>query len=66
MYPESLKDPYKVELVLSELVERVWPKLESGEIKPTVYKILPMSEAEEAHGILERGENIGKVVLTLK
>ena len=52
--------------LLSELVERVWPKLESGEIKPTVYKVLPMSEAEEAHGILERGENIGKVVLTLK
>ena len=52
--------------LLAELVERVWPKLESGEIKPTVYKVLPMSEAEEAHGILERGENIGKVVLTLK
>jgi len=52
--------------LLAELVERVWPKLESGEIKPTVYKILPMSKAEEAHAILERGENIGKVVLTLK
>ena len=52
--------------LLAELVERVWPKLESGEIKPTVYKVLPMAEAEAAHGILERGENIGKVVLTLK
>ena len=52
--------------LLAELVDRVWPKLESGEIKPTVYKVLPMSEAEEAHGILERGENVGKVVLTLK
>ena len=52
--------------LLAELVERVWPKLESGEIKPTVYKVLPMAEAEAAHGILERGENVGKVVLTLK
>ena len=52
--------------LLSELVEKVWPKLESGEIKPTVYKVLPISEAEAAHGILERGENVGKVVLTLK
>lgn len=52
--------------LLSELVFEVWPKLESGEIKPTVYKVLPMSEAVEAHAILERGENIGKVVLTLK
>ena len=49
--------------LLSELVKNVWPKIESGEIKPSVYKVLPMAEAEEAHAILERGENIGKVVL---
>ena len=54
----------KAEL-LAELVERVWPKLESGEIRPSLYKVLPMSQAEEAHAILEKGENIGKVVLTL-
>ena len=49
--------------LLSELVKNVWPKIESGEIKPSVYKVLPMAEAVEAHAILERGENIGKVVL---
>ena len=54
----------KAEL-LAELVERVWPKLESGAIRPSLYKVLPMSQAEEAHAILEKGENIGKVVLTL-
>lgn len=52
--------------LLSELTETVWPKLENGEIKPSVYKILPIEQANEAHGILERGENIGKVVLTVK
>ena len=26
--------------ILSELVEKVWPKIESGEIKPSIYKIL--------------------------
>ena len=52
--------------LLSELVEKVWPFLENGTIKPSVYKVLPMADAIEAHGILERGENIGKVVLTLK
>ncbi len=51
--------------ILGDLVEKVWPKLESGEIKPSIYKVLPMEKAEEAHAILERGENIGKVVLTL-
>ncbi len=49
--------------ILANLVDKVWPKLESGEIKPTVYKVLPMSEAEKAHDILQKGENIGKVVL---
>ena len=49
--------------LLSELVKNVWPKIESGDMKPSVYKVLPMAEAEEAHAILERGENIGKVVL---
>ena len=41
----------------------MWPKLESGEIKPSVYKVLPIEKAEDAHAILEKGENIGKVVL---
>ena len=51
--------------LLAELVERVWPKLESDEIKPSIYRVLPITEAEAAHGILERGENIGKVVLSV-
>ena len=40
-------------------------KIESGEIKPSIYKVLPIEKAAEAHAILERGENIGKVVLIL-
>ena len=50
-------------LLLKELTEKLWPKLESGEIKPSVYKILPIEKAADAHKILENGENVGKVVL---
>ena len=50
-------------ILLEELVEKVWPKLESGQIKPSIYKVLPFEEVNEAQDILERGENIGKVVL---
>lgn len=49
--------------ILAELVEKVWPKIEDGSIRPSIYKVLPIEKAAEAHGILERGENIGKVVL---
>ncbi len=52
--------------ILSELVERVWPKVTSGEVCPTIYKVLPITEAEAAHDILYRGENVGKVVLTVE
>jgi putative PIG3 family NAD(P)H quinone oxidoreductase len=49
--------------ILSQLVKNVWPKIEEGTIKPSIYKVLPMTEAEAAHAILEKCENIGKVVL---
>ena len=49
--------------ILAELVKNVWPKIEDGTIKPSIYKVLPMAQAEEAHDILEKCENIGKVVL---
>ena len=52
--------------ILSELVKNVFPKIEAGLVKPTIYKVLPITEAEEAHAILQRGENVGKVVLTVK
>ncbi len=52
--------------ILSALVREVWPRLESKEIRPTVYRTLPIEEAEAAHGILQRGENVGKVVLRVK
>ncbi len=55
---------FKAEL-LAELVRVVWPKVEAGMMKPSIYKVLPIQEAEEAHAILQRGENVGKVVLTV-
>ena len=51
--------------ILAELVEKVFPKIESGEVKPTIHAVLPITEAEAAHDILYRGENVGKVVLTV-
>ena len=56
---------FKAEL-LAMLVKDVWPKVEAGMIKPSIYKVLPIQEAEAAHAILQRGENVGKVVLTVK
>lgn len=52
--------------ILAELVKNVWPKVATGEVKPTIYKVLPITEAEAAHDILYQGQNIGKVVLMVE
>ena len=52
--------------ILEELVEKVFPKIESGEVKPTIHAVLPVTEAEAAHNILYKGQNVGKVVMTVR
>lgn len=52
--------------ILKELVDNVWSKISSGKVKPTIYKILPIREAEAAHNILYQGQNVGKVVLRVE
>lgn len=61
----SKSPEFKAEL-LAKLVADVWDKIPTGEIKPTIYKILPITQAEEAHAILERSENVGKVILKVR
>ena len=52
--------------ILASLVDKVWPKVSSGEVKPTIWATLPITEAEAAHDILYKGQNVGKVVLTVE
>lgn len=52
--------------ILANLVKDIFPKVESGLVKPTIYKVLPITEAEAAHAILQNGENVGKVVLQVR
>ena len=52
--------------ILAELVEKVWPKVVSGEVKPTIYQVLPITEAEAAQDLLYKSQSIGKVVMTVE
>lgn len=49
--------------ILASLVKEVFPKVEAGLLKPTIHATLPITEAEAAHDILYKGQNVGKVVL---
>ena len=47
------------------LREKIWPLIESGKIRPQVYKTFPLDQAGEAHRLMESSQHIGKIVLTL-
>lgn len=49
--------------IARDLEQHVWPLLASGIVRPVVTHTLPLTEAAEAHRILESGEIIGKIVL---
>lgn len=52
--------------ILERMVRDIWPKLESGELRPMIYKVLPIQQAEEAQAIMASGAHVGKIVLTVK
>jgi NADPH:quinone reductase len=52
--------------IANALRERVWPLLESGQIKIVIDKVFPVSEVAEAHRLMERSEHTGKIVLSFQ
>lgn len=49
--------------VMDALYEHVWPRLESGEIRPIIDRTWPVGQADEAMAYLESNESTGKVLL---
>jgi NADPH2:quinone reductase len=49
--------------ILGKLVADVWELVESGKLRPTIFRVLPVTEAEAAHALLANSESVGKVVL---
>jgi len=51
--------------VMNDLLEKVWPHFKSKKIKPIIYKTMSIENANQAHEIMEKDENIGKLVLKI-
>lgn len=51
--------------IAKALWERVWPLLESGEVRPVVDSTFPLARAADAHRLMEESRHRGKIVLTV-
>ncbi len=51
--------------IAQNLRDKVWPKIEAGEIKPVVHATFPLAEAADAHRLMESSAHIGKIALTV-
>jgi NADPH:quinone reductase len=51
--------------IAASLRQKIWPLIESGRIKPQVYRTFPLAQAAEAHRLMESSQHIGKIVLTV-
>jgi putative PIG3 family NAD(P)H quinone oxidoreductase len=49
--------------IVRSVVDNVWPLIEGGAVRPVVYAEVPMSDAAEAHRMLDSGSHVGKILL---
>ena len=52
-------------VMVEEIMEHIFPHLESGAIKPIVDSIYPLEQVEQAHGHMEGGQHMGKIILKM-
>lgn len=52
--------------IANALREHVWPLLESGQIKPYLYRTFPLTEVVAAHELMESSTHIGKIMLQVR
>ncbi len=51
--------------IAQSLKAHVWPLLESGKIRPVIHATFPLARACDAHAMMDSGEQIGKIILTM-
>jgi len=50
-------------VIVSEVIENVWPLVADGQVRPVIGAEFPISEAQAAHELLASGDVSGKVIL---
>lgn len=57
--------PVAFKAAIAQALQReVWPLLESGQVRPVIFREFAPAEAEQAHALMESSQHTGKIVLT--
>ncbi|WP_298050190.1 NAD(P)H-quinone oxidoreductase [uncultured Paenalcaligenes sp.] len=51
--------------IAAALHKNVWPLLVSGQVKPLIHATFSLDQADQAHALMDSGEQIGKIILTV-
>ncbi|MFL1432635.1 MULTISPECIES: NAD(P)H-quinone oxidoreductase [unclassified Nocardiopsis] len=57
------RSPEQKAAIVAGVQQEVWPLVGGGAVAPIIERTLPMSEAAEAHRLLEAGGHFGKILL---
>jgi len=52
--------------IAKALQTSVWPLLEAGKALPVIHSVIPMTQASDAHALMESSTHIGKIMLEIK
>ncbi|PJB69503.1 MAG: NAD(P)H-quinone oxidoreductase [Alphaproteobacteria bacterium CG_4_9_14_3_um_filter_47_13] len=58
--PRSIEEKQQLR---NDIFTNLWPHVQSGTIKPVIFKTFPLAQAADAHRALEEGDHVGKIVL---
>ncbi|MFC7526414.1 NAD(P)H-quinone oxidoreductase [Parapedobacter sp. GCM10030251] len=47
------------------IAQHVWPLVDAGTLRPVIHQTFPLEQASKAHELMESGDFVGKLVLTM-
>ena len=53
------------QMIADKLHQKVWPLIETGKIKPVIFKTFSLEQADQAHALMETSTHVGKIMLTI-
>ncbi len=60
------RSPEEKGKIVNQVVEHIWPLIEQGKYKPTIFQSFNMEDVNLAHELMESSSHIGKILLDIK